>query len=220
MRALVGIAQHDELDEVPQAEATGDELLGEEVQGGGVPQLVVVGEVVEGLNKAMTDQFGPHAVHEGAGEVAVARAGDEVGELIAQDAGAVNVAENIQFPALGPGFLKDLGFEKPSFLPDFGSGDDKPAVQVEDVEPAPLGPANAVAGAVFVSLVAWSFGFAPGELGNPADTQLIELLVTQPVPRPAAAAAAAAGGRQSPQALWLENGRLAVSDVLGQLRLF
>ena len=88
---------------------------------------------------------------------------------------------------LGPGFLKDLGFEKPSFLPDFGRGDAKPAeevVQLEDVEPAPLGPANAAAGAVFAGLVAWSFGFAPGDLGNPADTQLIELLVTQPVPRP------------------------------------
>ena len=49
---------------------------------------------------------------------------------------------------LGPKFLKDLGFEKPSFLPDFGGGDDKPAeVQLEDVEPAPLGPANAAAGA-------------------------------------------------------------------------
>ena len=86
---------------------------------------------------------------------------------------------------LGPKFLKDLGFEKPSFLPSFGSGDDKPAeVQLEDVEPAPLGPANAAAGAVFALLVTWSFGFAPGDLGNPADTQLIELLVTQPVPRP------------------------------------
>ena len=86
---------------------------------------------------------------------------------------------------LGPKFLKDLGFEKPSFLPEFGSGDDKPAeVQPEDVEPAPLGPANAAAGAVFAGLVTWSFGFAPGELGNPADAQLVELLVTQPVPRP------------------------------------
>ena len=83
---------------------------------------------------------------------------------------------------LGPKFLKDLGLEKPSFL---GGGDDKPAaVQLEDVAPAPLRPANAAAGAVFAGLVVWSFGFAPGALGNPADTQLIELLVTQPVPRP------------------------------------
>ena len=27
--------------------------------------------------------------------------------------------------SLGPGFLKDLGFEKPSWLPDFGGGDKK-----------------------------------------------------------------------------------------------
>ena len=27
--------------------------------------------------------------------------------------------------AIGPGFLKDLGFEKPSWLPDFGGGDKK-----------------------------------------------------------------------------------------------
>jgi hypothetical protein len=27
--------------------------------------------------------------------------------------------------AVGPGFLKDLGFEKPSWLPDFGGGDKK-----------------------------------------------------------------------------------------------
>ena len=56
--------------------------------------------------------------------------------MIAQDAGAVNVAENIQFPALGPGFLKDLGFEKPSWLPDFGGGDDKPAEEPKAEEEA------------------------------------------------------------------------------------
>lgn len=59
-----------------------------------------------------------------------------------------------------------------------------PLRAVQDIEPEPLGPANAAAGAVFAGLVAWSFGFAPGELGNPADNALIELLVTQPVPRP------------------------------------
>ena len=38
--------------------------------------------------------------------------------------------------AIGPGFLKDLGFEKPSWLPDFGGGDKKkeeaPKAEVSD----------------------------------------------------------------------------------------
>ena len=37
---------------------------------------------------------------------------------------------------LGPGFLKDLGFEKPSWLPDFGGGDDKPAEEPKAEEEA------------------------------------------------------------------------------------
>jgi len=55
-----------------------------------------------------------------------------------------------------------------------------------DVElaPEPLGPANAVAAATLAGLVAFAFGFAPGELNNPADVAMIERLVTQPVPRP------------------------------------
>ena len=37
---------------------------------------------------------------------------------------------------LGPKFLKDLGFEKPSWLPDFGGGDDKPAEEPKAEEEA------------------------------------------------------------------------------------
>jgi len=37
---------------------------------------------------------------------------------------------------LGPGFLKDLGFEKPSWLPDSGGGDDKPAEEPKAEEEA------------------------------------------------------------------------------------
>ena len=33
-------------------------------------------------------------------------------------------------------FLKDLGFEKPSWLPDFGGGDDKPAEEPKAEEEA------------------------------------------------------------------------------------
>ena len=41
--------------------------------------------------------------------------------------------------AVGPGFLKDLGFEKPSWLPDFGGGDKKeesPKAEATDDEAA------------------------------------------------------------------------------------
>ena len=40
--------------------------------------------------------------------------------------------------AIGPGFLKDLGFEKPSWLPDFGGGEKKgeeaPKAEASDEE--------------------------------------------------------------------------------------
>lgn len=61
-----------------------------------------------------------------------------------------------------------------------------PAVVEEPVElvPGPLTTKNAAAAVVWVSLIVWAFGFAPGELGAAADNALIEKLVTQPVPRP------------------------------------
>ena len=37
---------------------------------------------------------------------------------------------------LGPKFLKHLGFEKPSFIPSFGGGDDKPAEEPKAEEEA------------------------------------------------------------------------------------
>ena len=58
------------------------------------------------------------------------------------------------------------------------------AQQADDVDVEPLGVQNAVAAATLASLVAFAFGFAPGELGNPADVALVERLVSQPVPRP------------------------------------
>ena len=50
--------------------------------------------------------------------------------------------------------------------------------------PAPLGAANAAAAGVLVSLVAWSFLGAPGELGSAADARLLQTLIDQPAPRP------------------------------------
>ena len=40
-------------------------------------------------------------------------------------------ARSVSNTSLGPGFLKDLGFEKPSWLPDFGGGEKE-----EESEPA------------------------------------------------------------------------------------
>lgn len=36
--------------------------------------------------------------------------------------------------SLGPGFLKDLGFEKPSWLPDFGGKKEEPVAVAETEE--------------------------------------------------------------------------------------
>ena len=107
VRALVGVGEHDDLDQAPEVVAGRDELLGEEVEGRGVAQLVVVREVVERFDEAVADEFGPDAVDEGAGEVAVARVGDELGELVAQLAGAVDVVEDVELPALLLGLLED-----------------------------------------------------------------------------------------------------------------
>lgn len=57
-------------------------------------------------------------------------------------------------------------------------------VVVKELEPGPLEAKNAVAFAVWVSLVVWAFGFAPGIAGSDADTALINRLISQPVPRP------------------------------------
>ena len=56
-------------------------------------------------------------------------------------------------------------------------------VKVEPV-PGPLETRNYVAAGVWVSLIAWAFLAAPGELSNPADAELVTLLIEQPTPRP------------------------------------
>jgi len=56
--------------------------------------------------------------------------------------------------------------------------------EIVELTPGPLDAKNAVAAAVWVALVGYSFLFAPGELGSAADNALIERLVSQPVPRP------------------------------------
>jgi len=50
--------------------------------------------------------------------------------------------------------------------------------------PGPLDAKNYAAAAVWAVLVGWAFLLAPGELGAAADNDMIQRLVSQPVPRP------------------------------------
>ena len=50
--------------------------------------------------------------------------------------------------------------------------------------PEPIGAANAIAGLVWVGLVAWSFTAAPGPFPDPIGPQLVATLAAQPAPRP------------------------------------
>jgi len=50
--------------------------------------------------------------------------------------------------------------------------------------PGPLDAKNYAAAAVWAVLVGWAFLLAPGALGSSADNDMIQLLVSQPVPRP------------------------------------
>jgi len=52
------------------------------------------------------------------------------------------------------------------------------------LSPGPLDTKNAIALTVWLSLITYSFLFAPGELGAPSDTQMVITLASQPVPRP------------------------------------
>lgn len=52
------------------------------------------------------------------------------------------------------------------------------------LEPGPLDTKNAIALAVWVTLIGWAFLLAPGSLGAPADNELITTLISQPYPRP------------------------------------
>lgn len=66
----------------------------------------------------------------------------------------------------------------------------KKEVEVEEVaaevviEPGPLDAKNAAAAVVWVALVTWAFLLAPGAIGSDADNQMIQRLISQPVPRP------------------------------------
>jgi len=52
------------------------------------------------------------------------------------------------------------------------------------VEQGTFSKKNTIAAGVWVSLVTWAFFLAPGTLGADSDNELINLLITQPVPRP------------------------------------
>lgn len=84
--------------------------------------------------------------------------------------------------------LSKAASRSPSSLNVFNPFLKKEAVVEEVVKqelvPGPLDTKNYVAGAVWASLIGWAFLLAPGELGNPSDNELINLLVTQPTPRP------------------------------------
>ena len=60
------------------------------------------------------------------------------------------------------------------------------AVEVvkEEPVPGPLSTQNYVAGAIWIGLVTWAFGFAPGQVNSVADNEMITTLISQPVPRP------------------------------------
>lgn len=69
----------------------------------------------------------------------------------------------------------------------FLKGDTSPSVAEvvkEEPEPGPLETQNYVAGAVWIALVTFAFGFAPGETNSAADTELLTTLISQPFPRP------------------------------------
>jgi len=56
--------------------------------------------------------------------------------------------------------------------------------EIVELTPGPLDAKNALAAAVWVSLVGYAFLLAPGEIGSAADSAMIERLLSQPVPRP------------------------------------
>jgi len=54
----------------------------------------------------------------------------------------------------------------------------------EDPVPGPFETKNYIAAGVLATLVTFSFLLAPGELNSPADTEMVNLLVSNPYPRP------------------------------------
>lgn len=55
---------------------------------------------------------------------------------------------------------------------------------MEPKEPGPYDIKNILSGLTWISLIVYAFNFAPGTLGSDADNELIQLLITQPTPRP------------------------------------
>ena len=74
--------------------------MGEEIQGRGVVEINVGREIVEWLDEAVSDEFRPHAVDESLSEEIIAGIGDKSGELVAQFAGAIDIAVDVEQPAV------------------------------------------------------------------------------------------------------------------------
>ena len=69
--------------------------------------------------------------------------------------------------------------------PSATTATDKPAAPSEAVvaEAGKLGPQNAAAAALWLGLIAWTCIAAPGQVGDPADSAMLALLVAQPASR-------------------------------------
>ena len=98
--AAVGVGECDHADQVAYVEAAGDELMGKKIQGRGVVEIDVGREIVERLDEAVADELRPHAVDERLGEEVIAGIGDKSGELVAQFAGAVDIAMDVEQSAV------------------------------------------------------------------------------------------------------------------------
>ena len=116
--AAIGIGMSNDANQGSEVISAGDEFLGEEIERRGMVHAVVVREVIQWFDEAASDEFGPDAVDEGAGEVVVAGIGDEVGELLAEFACAIEFAMNVELAAFFFGFLQhritgatDIGFD-------------------------------------------------------------------------------------------------------------
>ncbi len=108
MTALVGLGSHDRRYEEPEIVTAGNELVGDVVERLGMARWIVVAEVIHRVDEASTDQFRPDAVDDGAGEETVARIGDMLGQLLAQLAGSIHIAFEVDFLDIRSGFIGDI----------------------------------------------------------------------------------------------------------------